>query len=132
MREVGQSVGNMVFGTLGRVMARTQERRSLPVDLLESDESYLAIFDAPGVLSSDLSVRFEQGTIYVRLDRFRDTYDGFEMMFPGRGLSLDGQVDLPDEARVDPDGATATLKEDGTLQVEVPKLPEAETDRTKE
>ncbi|WP_436901001.1 Hsp20/alpha crystallin family protein [Halovenus halobia] len=121
MRGVGESVGSAVFGTLGRVLARTQEKRGLPVDLLESDEAFLAIFDAPGAHSSDVHVRFEDDTIFVRLDRFRSEYDEYEMTYPGRGLALDGHAALPDDAMVDPTGATATLKEDGTLQVRLPK-----------
>jgi HSP20 family molecular chaperone IbpA len=121
IREIGDTIGEAVAGTVGRAIGRTQEKRPLPVDLLESDDAYLAIFDAPGVLSTDLQVTFEDNTIKVRLDRFRDFKEGFKMVFPGRGLALDGRVELPDDARVDPDAATATLKRDGTLHVRVPK-----------
>lgn len=125
MRGVAESIGDTVFGTLGRVMARTQEKRSLPVDLLESDDAYLAIFDAPGVERNDVAVRFEDGEIHVRIDRYRGPHEGFEMTVPGRGLALDGSVSLPEEAVVDPEGATATLREDGTLHVRVPKAESA-------
>ncbi|MXR52581.1 Hsp20 family protein [Halovenus sp. WSH3] len=125
MRGVGESVGSAVFGTLGRVMARTQEKRGLPVDLLESDDAFLAIFDAPGAHSSDIQVRFEDDTIFVRLDRFRSPREEYEMTYPGRGLALDGRTTLPDGAAVDPAGATATLKEDGTLHVRIPKADQA-------
>ena len=57
----------------------------------------------------------------VRIDRFRDFYEGFEMRFPGRGLSLDGSATLPDDAAVDADDATATLADNGTLRVTIPK-----------
>lgn len=124
MRGVGESVGSAVFGTLGRVMARTQEKRGLPVDLLESDDAFLAIFDAPGAHSSDIQVRFEDDTVFVQLDRFRSPRDEYEMTYPGRGLALNGQVTLPEEATVDPAGATATLKDDGTLHVRLPKVEE--------
>jgi HSP20 family protein len=121
IRDLGDSVGSAVFGTLGRVMSRTQERRPLPVDLLESDNAYLAIFDAPGVHSSDVQVRFEDNNIYVQIDRFREFHEGFKMVFPGRGLALDGRAELPEDASVDPEDATATLNDDGTLHVRLPK-----------
>lgn len=121
MRGVGESVGSAVFGTLGKVMARTQEKRGLPVDILESEAAYLAIFDAPGAHNSDVQVRFENNTIFLRLDRFRTDRDDYEMTYPGRGLGLDGRAELPEDATIDPSNATATLKEDGTLHVEVPK-----------
>jgi len=121
IRELGESIESAVLESIGRTVGRAQERRPLPVDLLESDDAFLAVFDAPGAMQSDVRVRYEAGELIVRVDRFRRQYQGFEMQFPGRGLSLDGRVELPADARVDPDGATATLKEDGTLQVELPK-----------
>ncbi len=127
IREIGETVGDAVFETVGRAVGRAQEKRPLPVDLLESDDAYLAIFDAPGALSSDVQVKFEDKTILVQLDRFRDFREGFEMVFPGRGLALDGRVDLPDEAAVDVSAASATLKDDGTLHVRVPKVTHSTT-----
>lgn len=129
MRGVGESVGSAVLGTLGRVMARTQETRGLPVDVLESDDAFLAIFDAPGAHSSDVRVRFEHNTIFVELDRFRTETEGYEMTYPGRGLALDGQATLPEDASVDPSGASATLKTDGTLQVRLQKA-DGDTDES--
>ncbi len=128
IREVGESLGSTVVETVGRAVGRAQERRPLPVDLLESDDAFLAVFDAPGVESTDVQVRFEDRAILVRVDRFREFHEGFEMQFPGRGLSLDGQVELPDGAAVDPEAATATLRENGTLHVRLPKAPDEEGD----
>jgi len=122
MRGVGESIGDTVVETVGRAMGQAQEQRPLPVDLLESDDAYLAVFDSPGAMSSDIQVQFEEDAIVVRIDRFRTLHDGFEMQFPGRGLSLDGRVELPESASVDPDGANATLKNNGTLHVMVPKV----------
>jgi len=121
MRELGETIGDTVVESVGRAVSRTQEQRPLPADLLESDDAYLAVFDAPGVERPDVQVRFENGEVQVRLDRFREFHDGYDMRFPGRGLSLDGSVRLPDGATVDPSGGSATLKRNGTLQVRIPK-----------
>jgi HSP20 family molecular chaperone IbpA len=121
IRELGESLGNTVVETVGRAVGRAQESRPLPVDLLESDEAYLAVFDAPGATASDVQVRFEDREVRVRVDRFREFHEGFEMRFPGRGMSLDGRVSLPEDAAVDPAGATATLTDNGTLQVRIPR-----------
>ncbi len=126
IRELGETIGGAVVESVGRAVARSQEQRPLDVDLLESDDAYLAVFDAAGVESGDVQVRFENRTVIVRVDRFREFREGYEMRFPGRGLSLDGSVRLPDDAAVDPSGATATLKENGTLQVEIPKVEPSE------
>ena len=121
IRELGRSIGNAVMETVGRAASTVQERRPLPVDLLESEDAYLAVFDAPGTTSSDVQVRFEDNTVEVRIDRFRDFHEGYEMLLPGRGLALDGQITLPTDADVDPKAANATLRQNGTLEVRVPK-----------
>ncbi|MFB6224058.1 MAG: Hsp20/alpha crystallin family protein [Haloarcula sp.] len=129
IRDIGSSIGNAIFENIGRAASRVQENKSLPSDLLESEDAYLIVFDAPGTTASDIQVRYVDDRVEVRIDRFRDFYDGFEMRYPGRGLALDGSVTLPDDADVDPETAKATLKSNGTLQVRVPK---GETDHTED
>ncbi|WP_254273699.1 Hsp20/alpha crystallin family protein [Haloarcula marina] len=121
MRGIGESIGNALFENLGRAAGRVQENKPLPADTLESDDAYLVVFDAPGATASDIQVRYVDDRVEVRVDRFRDFHDGFEMRYPGRGLALDGAVTLPEDARVDPSTASATLKDNGTLHVRVPK-----------
>jgi HSP20 family molecular chaperone IbpA len=121
LREFGESAAMSVLERVGRGVSRVQERKPLPYDLLESEDAYLLVFDAPGVQRSDVQVRFLEGEVQVRIDRFRDFHEGFEMRFPGRGLSLDGSAELPDDASVNADEATATLTESGTLRVRIPK-----------
>jgi HSP20 family protein len=119
---VGRAVGDRVLETMGRVASRVQESRSLPADVLESDDAYLVVFDAPGVAQTDVQVRYAEGGVEVRIDRFRAFHDGFEMRVPGRGMVLDGRAALPERADVDPAAASATLRDDGTLAVTVPKV----------
>jgi len=119
--DAGRSAVRRVLERVGRGWSKMQERRPLSYDLLESDDAYLVVFDAPGVRGEDLNVTFLDHTVEVDLDRFRDFYDGYEMLFPGRGVSLSGSADLPRDANVTPEGANATLTRNGTLQVEIPK-----------
>ena len=121
LKEFGKSTMSAVLERVGRGVGRMQERKPLPHDLLESDDAYLVIFDAPGATRSDVQVRFVNGDVTVRVDRFRDFHEGFEMRFPGRGLSLNGSVTLPDEASVDAERANATLSDNGTLRILIPK-----------
>ena len=123
--EASRSAVRRVLERVGRGWSRMQERRPLSYDLLESDDAYLVVFDAPGVRGEDLNVTFLDHTVEVELDRFRDFYDGYEMVFPGRGVSLAGSADLPRDADVTPQGANATLTRNGTLQVEIPKNDDA-------
>ncbi|WP_079990759.1 Hsp20/alpha crystallin family protein [Haloarcula sp. CBA1127] len=125
MRDIGSSISDAIFENIGRAAGRVQENKPLASDLLESDDSYLVVFDAPGTTASDIQVRYVDDRVEVRIDRFRDFYEGFEMRYPGRGLALDGSVTLPSDAAVDPETAQATLKSNGTLHVRVPK---ADTD----
>jgi HSP20 family molecular chaperone IbpA len=123
LREFGESAATAVLERVGRGVGRVQERTPLPYDLLESDDAYLVVFDVPGATRSDVQVRFVDGRVQVQVDRFREFHEGFEMRFPGRGLSLDGAADLPDDAAVDAEAAGATLTDEGTLEVRVPKAP---------
>jgi HSP20 family molecular chaperone IbpA len=127
--DIGDSLRSSLTETVGQVFGRAQEQRALPADLYESDDEFLAIFDAPGAEPPDVQVSYNDNTIDVRVDRFREFYDGFEMEFPGRGLTLDGHVELPVGASVDPTKATATLRDDGTLHVRVPKV-DTDTDES--
>lgn len=127
-RDLGNAIGNALYRGIGRASSHVQEQRSLPVDVLEGEESYLVVFDAPGAEREDVQVRYIDGTVKVRVDRFREFYEGFEMRFPGRGLALDGEADLPDDAAVAPSAGTARLTEHGTLNVEVPKEGATEAD----
>ena len=122
--DISRSVGDTVLENVGRAVGRAQERTPLPVDLLESDDAYLAVFDAPGADRRDVQVQYRDGAIEVRIDRFRGFHEGFEMRYPGRGLALDGALELPEDARVDPTAATATLQPNGTLEVRVPRVHE--------
>lgn len=121
LREFGESAAAAVLERVGRGVSRVQEKRPLANDLLESDDAYLVVFDVPGAERSDLQVRYLDGEIQVQVDRFREFHEGFDTVFPGRGLSLDGSAPLPDDAHVDAESAAATLAANGTLQIRVPK-----------
>ncbi|MFC4360071.1 Hsp20/alpha crystallin family protein [Halobium salinum] len=121
LKELGESARNAVLEQVGRGMSRVQERTPLRHDVLETDEEFLVVFDAPGAARSDIQVRFVENTVEVRVDRFRDFYDDFEMRFPGRGLSLHGEAELPEGVLVRPADSTATLTKRGELHVRVPK-----------
>lgn len=124
IRKLGRSVGDAVLEGIGRAASRVQETTGLQADVLEDDEAYLVVFDTPGAARRDIQVRYSDGAVMVRVDRFREHREGFEMKFPGRGVSFDGRVSLPDDALVDAQKAEATLRENGTLHVRLPKQPE--------
>ena len=120
-RDLRESVGDALYRHVGRAHSKVQKHRSLPVDILENETTYLVIFDAPGAESDDVQVRYLDGTVKIRISRFRQFRDSYEMRFPGRGMELDGEAELPDDAVVDPDAGRATLTETGTLRINIPK-----------
>lgn len=124
----GRRLGESLVEQVGRVAARVQETTPLRADLMEGHDTFVAVFDAPGVHASDVQVHFEDDVLSVRIDRFREFREDVEMVFPGRGLSMDGRVELPADAHVDPAGATAELQRDGTLHVTLPKVEEPAED----
>ncbi|RQG88944.1 Hsp20/alpha crystallin family protein [Natrarchaeobius halalkaliphilus] len=121
LNDLRTSVAETLYRQVGRTNGRIQTHRHLPVDVLEDESSYLVVFDAPGTEPDDVQVRYVDGTIRVRFDRFREFREGFDMRFPGRGMTLEGEVDLPADAIVDPDTGMATLSESGTVRIEIPK-----------
>lgn len=125
LTRLGGAAFRTVMEKVGRGVSKVQERRPLSYDLLESEDAYLVVFDAPGVEREDVQVRFVDGDVEVRLDRYREFYEGSEMRFPGRGLALTGSANLPEDALVEPEGAEATLTGNGTLHVTVPKSDDA-------
>ncbi len=129
LKTYGREAINTVLERVGRGIGQVQERKPLSYDLLETDEAYLVVFDAPGATKDDIQVRFMDNELEVRIDRFREFYKGFEMRFPGRGLTLSGTAEFPDDASVTSATTTpeATLTRSGTLQVTVPKSEDAQT-----
>jgi len=121
LKQLGSSIGGSLYRQVGRANARVQKQRSMPVDVLENDQSYLVVFDTPGAEPEDIQVRYFEGSVRVQIDRFRRFYEGHEMRFPGRSMSLGGETELPRDAVVEPDAGTARLSETGTLTIEIPK-----------
>ncbi len=126
LKNVTESISSTLYRQVGRASSQIQKNRSLPVDILENEQSYLVVFDAPGAETDDIQVRYLGGTVKVRIDRFRAFREGFSMRFPGRSMAIDGEAELPDDALVSPDAATARLTDTGTLNIEIPKHGSAE------
>ncbi|KTG24749.1 Hsp20/alpha crystallin family protein [Haloferax profundi] len=121
LRKFGESAANAVLERVGRGVSQMQERKPLAHDLLESDDAYLVVFDAPGARAEDVQVRFLEGEVEIRIDRFREFHEGYEMRFPGRGLTLSSTATLPSDAAVEAAEGTATVKKNGTIQIQIPK-----------
>jgi len=121
IRELARPFESATLDALGRTAARFHEERGLDADVYEGDAEYLVVVDAPGAQPADVQARYVDDRVEVRIDRFRSFHEGFEMRYPGRGQTLSARVDLPEDAVVDAAAAAATLADDGTLRVRLPK-----------
>ncbi|MFB6077356.1 MAG: Hsp20/alpha crystallin family protein [Halarchaeum sp.] len=119
--DYSRAFSRAVLERVGRAASRAQERAPRPADVLESDDEYLIVVDAPGAEARDVEVSADASGVTVRIDRYREAEPGFETLFAGRGLALDADVELPGDAVPDADGTRAELRDDGTLYVYVPK-----------
>lgn len=108
-------------GTLDRIRERNHEPYALSADIEDHDDAYVVRFDAPGVTRDHVHVRFLDGRLIARIDRFRDSYEGFELRSAGRHLSFRGEVELPEDADIEPESGEATIRANGTLEIRVPK-----------
>jgi len=121
MRQLTRSIGDTIFENIGRAAGRFQENRPSPPTMPESDDAYLVVFDAPGVTATDVQVRYVEDRLEVRIDRFprlpRRLRDGVSRPW----TLARRQRHAPEGATVDTESATATLRDDGTLQVRIPK-----------
>ncbi|UPM42440.1 Hsp20 family protein [Halocatena salina] len=120
LRRLGERIERTVLAGVGRATSQLQERTPLSVDLLESEKSYLAEFDAPGVAAEDIDVRLVETELQVKLHRTRDLDESIDLLLRGRGLRRSGSVSLPSSS-VDAAAASATLTSSGTLRIRIPK-----------
>lgn len=90
-------------------------------DVYERPDEFWVCVDAPGVEEDDIQVRAIDTDVLVRMDRFRPARDGFDLVVEGRAGGFDGKIPLPADASVDADGASATLRANGTLVIQLPK-----------
>ena len=122
-------------GLTQRVWSRARsirDRHTKPLtldgDVYERDAEYIVRFDAPGVAETDVQIRYVDGTVMARMERYRPTRDGYELVAAGRRTGFEARAPLPPEATVEPDDAAATLRANGILEITVPKAPESEAD----
>lgn len=108
--------------SLREAVARLPE--SVFVDVLESDDAYLLVFDLPGIAEDTLEVAADQGRLTVEGRRAKDHPTGYRYVREDRSLFVDVTLPLPPDADAE---ATESDLERGVLTLHVPK---ATTDGT--
>lgn len=96
-------------------------QRTGDADILEADDHLLVIVDTPGAKANEVDLKFQDGRITVRVDRHEEPPEGATSRLQMRPRSSERTITLPETVSVDPDQATATLTDNGTLEIRLPK-----------
>lgn len=107
----------------------TKRETSPQMDVYETEDNIVAEVSVPGMNSEDLNVTVSEGALRIRGERseeIKDEEKGYFRREIRRG-SFERVVRLP--SNIDEDKVKASY-EDGILKVEVPKVDEAEDEKT--
>lgn len=115
------SLARSVKQRLDSYQQRREKPGELATDVLDLGDTYLVLVDAPGVRAGDIQVRYVEGQAHVRMERFRPPRDEFELVESSRQLGLEATAELPEDAVVSAEQATATLTSTGVLEIRLPK-----------
>lgn len=110
-----------IFERITETTSRLRESTPIANDIIEKPEKYVVVFDAPGAKREDIQVTYKGGRVLLRITRDQEEYPDHYHRYSGRRAVLEGEASLPADANVDPDVATATLQENGSLTVSLPK-----------
>ena len=97
------------------------EHLTLPVDIRQTESSYVLEASAPGFSPEEVEVTYDDGVLTIRGERRaeRDSAEGDYVRRERRVASVYRQVSLPGEIR--PDGITAGFDR-GVLTITVPRV----------
>lgn len=114
------------FGDIAR-LNRGPTRHPIPLDLFETEGSFVLRADVPGIERDNLDVTLEDGRLTVAGSRTLPEDAQSRSFLSERGTTdFRRSFDLP--SPVDADGVAASLT-NGVLEVTVPKVPEPEPRR---
>lgn len=104
------------------LLRRIGKRLPTSADMLESDDEFLVLINAPGCDEDEIDLRFVKGNLKVNAER-DEVYEGYVSVREERPARISETVPVP--ADVDIDGAEATY-ENGVLHVRLPKAEETD------
>ena len=90
-----------------------------PLDIVETADAYLLVFDLPGVPQDRVGIEVDEGTLTIRGERPPREREGERLHRSERPFGPFGRA-IPLPAGVD-EGAIAADLRDGVLEVRVPK-----------
>jgi HSP20 family molecular chaperone IbpA len=86
-------------------------------DLLEREDAYLLVVDAPGTTEETVDVAVEGGRLVIEARRRKAVPEGFSYRREGRPLFLDVELPLPPDV----EGVAATSVDRGVLEIRLGK-----------
>ncbi|THE65484.1 Hsp20/alpha crystallin family protein [Salinadaptatus halalkaliphilus] len=87
-------------------------------DLLESEDAYLLVLDAPGVTADSLELSVADGTLSIEATRQKDRPDAYRYLEENRPMFVDVSLPLPEDAVA---AETEAAVDRGVLEIELPK-----------
>ena len=99
------------------LLRRIGKRLPTSADMLESEEEFLVLINAPGCDEDEIDLRFVKGSLKVNAER-SETHEGYVPVREERPGRISETVPVPDD--VDVDAAEATY-ENGVLHITLPK-----------
>jgi HSP20 family protein len=104
------------------------EKLSLPVDIRQTDTSFVVEASVPGFAPDEVEVTFDNGVLTIQGERRAESEkkDGDYVRRERRTASVFRQLTLPSE--VEPDRITAGF-ENGVLSVTIPRVPKTQPKR---
>jgi HSP20 family protein len=122
-----QSSLDRLFDDSWRTVWPVTANNNLPLDLYETDKSYVALIAAPGLNQDQFNIRFENGVLTVYADVPQPNIENARILIQERPSgAYSRSISLPQS--VDIDHAEAHY-ENGILMLSVPKAPEAQPKR---
>jgi HSP20 family protein len=122
-----QSSLDRFFDDSWRTVWPTVDGNTLPLDLYETDNSYLATITLPGVSQDQINIRFENGVLTISADVPQPDMKEARVLIQERGWGpYSRSINL--SHLVDIDQAEAHY-ENGVLLLTLPKAPEAQPKR---
>ena len=104
-------------------LPETFQRATVPVDVAETEKNWTLSFELPGLNEKDIQVQLLGRQLVVSAERkWDEEKKGKEFhRVESQYGTFQRSIELPENARMDPDALTATYKK-GVLEVLVPKV----------
>ncbi len=109
-----------LLGPLARMQAYRQRHHGLQADIIRLGSAYRIVVDAPGADPDATTIEYVDDGLDITIVRSRSLPAEYKRRLDGRADRIEGHITLPAAVTVDPDTASATITDRGTLEITLP------------